>query len=483
MPRPLHIHPVPRCVAIIGAGPAGITAAYQLAKAGIATKVYEASNHIGGFAQTIELWGQKVDLGPHRFFSSDPRVNSLWLEVAKQDYRMVSRLTRIYFDRNFFHYPLKPVNALWNLGPWEAQKCLLSYLKEIGSRSTSQDTFENWVVQRFGRRLFEIFFKSYSEKLWGITCSELDSDFAAQRIKKLSLAEAIKNAFGKSKAQHKTLVDEFAYPLGGTGSIYERMAAEVVRRGGEIHLNQPVKGILSSNFIVKGIELQSGEKIECDHVISSMPLTVMVKTLSKAPTEVLLAAKQLRYRNTTLVYLLIDSDNLFKDNWLYVHSPQLKVGRITNFRNWIPELYGTSPHTILCLEFWSNDEDPIWQEKDTALIERAKFELAKTGLIGNAQILDGAVKKLAKCYPIYARGYQKSLATLIDFLKKFSHLQAIGRYGSFKYNNQDHSLLMGILASENLTSARQHDLWSINTDYEYQESARITETGLVKEAS
>src|SRR5579864_7555731 len=263
----------PRTVAIIGAGPAGITAAYQLVKSGIRTEVFEAAPSVGGLARTIDLWNQKVDLGPHRFFSSDPRVNKVWLEVMGEDYEMVNRLTRIYYKGRFFYYPLKPFNALANLGVLEAMRCMTSYGVQRFRRCNEQDCFEEWVVRRFGRRLFEIFFKTYSEKLWGISCKDLDADFAAQRIKKLSLIEAAKNALNFGRQKHATLVDRFAYPHQGTGSVYERMAARVEAGGGAVFVKRPVKKVLREGRRVTGLELADGTREAFDHVISTMPLT------------------------------------------------------------------------------------------------------------------------------------------------------------------------------------------------------------------
>jgi protoporphyrinogen oxidase len=461
-------------VGIIGAGPAGITAAYQMCKAGAHVEVFEAGDNVGGLARTIELWGQKVDLGPHRFFSNDPRVNNLWLEVVGNDYRMVDRLTRIYYQNRFFRYPLKPANALWNMGIGNAAWCLASYFRECiwpSEFGGEAETFESWVVGRFGRRLFDMFFKSYSEKLWGIPCNHLDADFAAQRIKRFSLGEAIKAALGFGGNQHKTLVDQFAYPTGGTGMIYERMAQSVVAADSGVHLNAPVERILHNDKVVTGIQLADGRIEPFDHVISTMPLTLLVHGLGDLPTEVERGLERLRFRNTILVFLNVDSADLFRDQWLYVHSPELGMGRVTNFRNWVPELYGDSPTSILALEYWCYNEDPLWGEADTSLIELASREMRTTGLIGDAKILAGHVHRIRRCYPVYAQGYKNHLMPVIDHLRQFRNLQAIGRYGSFKYNNQDHSILMGILAAENILDDRGHDLWAINTDSEYQESA------------
>ncbi len=465
-------------IAVIGAGPAGLTAAYQLSKAGAHVDVFEASPHLGGMSRSLSLWDQKVDLGPHRFFSNDPRVNGLWLEVVGKNYSMVSRLTRIFYQDRFFLYPLSPVNALLNLGPREALHCLGSYVAQRFRSSDKRDDFESWVTQRFGRRLFEVFFKSYSEKLWGIPCSELDSDFAAQRIKKLSLFEAVKDAFVKDRGKHKSLVDLFAYPHGGTGSVYEKMAEEVIARGGKVHLETPVERVLTEGSKVIGVELKEGSRRDFDFVVSTMPLTHLVAKLADTPAAILEAARKLKFRHLTLVYLLVEGTDLFKDNWLYVHSPEYVTGRITNFRNWVPNLYGTSKNSILCLEYWSNDNDPLWREPDETLITRGKHELSKTKLIGSAAILKGHVVKVPRCYPVYEKGYKENLKPVTEHLRRFSGLLPIGRYGSFKYNNQDHSILMGMLAAENILEDRRHDLWSINSDNEYQESAIITENGL-----
>jgi protoporphyrinogen oxidase len=468
-------------VGVIGAGPAGLAAAYQLSKGGADVEVFEAGPAVGGLSRTIELWGQKVDLGPHRFFSQDRRVNALWLEVVGGDYRMVERLTRIYYRNRFFHYPLKPANALWNMGPACAAGCIASYLREQlrpSCRGQDNQTFESWVVGRFGRRLFEMFFKSYSEKLWGIPCDALDADFAAQRIKKFSLGEAVKAALGIGNTKHKTLVDQFAYPTGGTGMVYERMAQGIEQRGGWVHLRSPVRRIVHEGRQVRGLELDDGWFAPFNHVISTMPLTLLVRGLGDLPEHVRSAVDALRFRNTILVYLHVEAADLFRDQWLYVHSPELGMGRVTNFRNWVPDLYDDSPNTILALEYWCYDEDALWSQDDEFLVKRATEEMQATGLLGAAPVVAGHVERIRRCYPVYERGYRRHLDPVIAHLRGYANLQVIGRYGAFKYNNQDHSILMGLLAAENLLEGRGHDLWSVNTDTEYQEAAVITRTGL-----
>ncbi len=466
-------------VGIIGAGPAGITAAYQLAKKGVSVDVFEAGPAVGGLARTIERWGQRMDLGPHRFFSTDRRVNELWLEVVGSDYSMVDRLTRIYYDGRFFSYPLRLFNALKLLGPVEAIRCLGSFAGERLFPMKQDGSFEDWVVHQFGRRLFSIFFKSYSEKLWGISCKELDADFASQRIKKLSLADAILNAIKQGRGnKHKTLVDRFAYPHGGSGIVYERMAEAIVRMGGTIHLNRPVYRVAPTEGGMC-IELEGGETLSFDHVVSSMPLTLLVQRLPDVPDTIKDCAASLRFRNTTLVYVQVEGGNLFPDNWIYVHDPSLQFGRITNFRNWTPHLYGNESATILALEYWSYDDDSIWKATDAELIALATKELGLTGLIGRRGVLDGHVVRIRRCYPVYDRNYKQFLRPIEQYLETIPGLTAIGRYGAFKYNNQDHSILMGILAAERIADKATHSLWEINTDYDtYQEGALITETGL-----
>ncbi len=475
-------------VTVIGAGPAGLTAALCLSRGGAQVTVHEAGQQVGGLARSLDLWGQRVDLGPHRFFSTDRRVNQLWLDVVGRDYRMVNRQTRIYYRGKFFQYPLKPLEALAKMGVPSASACLASYARERVRPSYSvgdPQTFESWVVGRFGRRLFEMFFQSYSEKLWGIGCDQLSADFASQRIKKFSLGEAVKSVLSpRSRGRHKTLVDRFAYPLGGTGAVYERMAEQVEALGGRVQLRSPVSRVLHAGQAVSGVELADGSHEAADHVISTMPLTLLVRGLDNPPAGVAKAAAALKFRNTLLVYLHVDSAALFPDQWIYVHSPELGMGRVTNFRNWVPELTAGAKTTILAVEYWCDADDAQWTQTDSALISRAADELQLTGLLRGARVLAGHVVRIPRCYPVYALGYQHHLRRVVDYVQSFSGLTAIGRYGAFKYNNQDHSILMGILAAENLLHAARHDLWSVNTDYEaYQEQSLIAETGLIDQVA
>ena len=470
-----------RKIIIIGAGAAGLTAAYELSKNPLVKViVYESADRPGGMCKSLDLWNCKVDLGPHRFFSYDTRVNKLWVEVARQDYRMVNRLTRIYYRNKFFLYPIAPFDALKKVGFLMAVRCVMSYFKEKITPTKQDGSFESWVTHRFGKKLYSMFFKIYSEKLWGIKCSDLDDDFAAQRIKKLSLLSVIVNAVKGGGTKHKTLVDEFAYPLGGTGSIYQRMADAVEQRGGTIYYNCKIKGIIVENNIAKGVVLNDGSIEYCDEVISTMPITEAVNSMKGVPLSILTKLNNLKYRNTIIVYVKVDAIDLFKDNWLYVHSPELKMGRITNFRNWVPELYGDSKSTILALEYWCYDDDELWQQSDEELIHLAASEVRKTGLLKDTQVSDGFVYKIHRSYPTYHKGYKKDLQPIEEYLKTIKHCHFIGRYGAFKYNNQDHSILMGWMLSQNLLNNTNYDLWSVNTDYDnYQEGSLITQAGLI----
>lgn len=472
---------MPKKTIIIGAGPAGLSCAYKLAEAGHSVEIFESSQHVGGLARSFDLWEQRVDCGPHRFFSQDKIVNDFFKEIIGDDYTMVNRLTSIYYNNKFFLYPLKPLNAFANLGPMVVFEILLSYFFQHIKSVKEPKTFEEWVTNRFGKKLFEIFFKNYSEKLWGIPCSKIDAEWAAQRIKKLSLWEAVKNAFlGDKQKKHKTLVDQFAYPKRGTGSLYEKMQERILENGGKINLNTPVKRILKdATGMANGVELLNGEKIPADVLVSTMPLTLMVKGLDNVPNEVVKACDKLYYRNTILVYLEIDHTDLFPDNWIYVHSPEVKHGRITNFRNWGPGLYGDKRTTILCLEYWCFEKDEIWTSEDRYISDLAKEEVQKLKLIPPAaNILNSFVLRLPRCYPVYETGYGEHLSVIQNYVNSIPNLLAIGRYGAFKYNNQDHSILMGLLAAKEIITGSKEDLWNINTDSEYQEDANTIETGL-----
>ena len=461
---------------VIGACPAGLSCGYELTRAGITTEIYESTPFVGGMARSFEIWGQKVDLGPHRFFSKEKIVNDFFFSLIDDDYTLVNRQTRIYYRNRFFNYPLKLSNVLRNLPFTTIIQILLDYFHAMIFPNKNPQNLEEWLTNRFGRKLYEIFFKYYSEKLWGIPCSKIDTDWAVQRIKSFSLWEALLNSiFGNRGNKHKTLLDQFAYPNNGSGTIYERAADYIEQYGGKIHLQNPVRRVVQDiSGKVEGVELECGEIIQADYVVSTMPLTILAGNLSNIPENVFNAVKKLYFRNTILAYLEVDSPDVFSDNWIYINSPEVTHGRITNFRNWTRDLYRDKKTTILCIEFWAFDKDPTWNYNDESVGELAKREIQKTGLIPlGASIINTFILRIPNCYPVYETGYREHVNMIENYLKTIENLYPVGRYGAFKYNNQDHSILMGILAAQKITRGLDTDLWKINSDKEYQEEVKI----------
>lgn len=469
-------------IVILGAGPAGLTAAYELSKSqDHQIQLIEISSEVGGMARSFQLFNQIVDVGPHRFFSSDSRINSLWLEVIGKEYKMVNRITRIYYQNKFYNYPLKAFNALSNLGILQTALCLGSYAIAKINPPKTINNFESWVISRFGKRLFSIFFKDYTEKLWGISCSELGVEFAEQRIKKFSLGEAIISLLPIKKNKHKTLVDQFAYPLGGNGALYIKMAKKIEENKGEIHFKKYAERIDYDKKTGYKVLLNDGNTLECDHLISTMPITNFISIFSEAKEEIKNNSKELKFRNTLILYVNIKRNFIFKDQWLYIQDSSAVCGRVTNFNNWVPEISaGNKGNTVLALEYWCFENDEIWSMSDDKLNDIALKDLKTCRFISNEnEVIGFKSLRVPKCYPIYFGDYKANLDQLIHFTNQYNGLQLIGRYGAFKYNNQDHSILMGLLASKNILLNEINNLWDINTDYEYQESSTITETGLM----
>ncbi|WP_013334391.1 NAD(P)/FAD-dependent oxidoreductase [Gloeothece verrucosa] len=457
---------------VIGGGPAGLTAAYQLAKHGLKSVVLEKADKVGGIARTETYKGYRFDIGGHRFFTKVPEVQHLWQEVLGNDFIKVPRLSRIYYNKKFFSYPLEPLNALNNLGMIGSLRIMSSYLKIKLRPLPEEKNFEQWVTNRFGERLYQTFFKSYTEKVWGIPCTQIQADWAAQRIKGLSLKKAIINAFFGSN-DTKTLIKEFDYPILGPGMMWERFEEKLNQKGSPVYLNTEVIKIEREDKRIKRILVQQEGKnfsIEGDNFISSMPISALIHRLDPLPPEaVLRAARSLKYRDFLIVALIIDQKHLFPDNWIYIHSPEFKVGRIQNFKNWSPAMVPDANKTCLGMEYFCSKGDQLWELSEKELIALASREVVNLGLVDSIdKVKDGTVIRQLKAYPVYDAEYTQHLAVLQDYLDSFENLQTIGRNGMHRYNNQDHSMLAGLLAAENIMGAK-HDLWKVNTERSYQE--------------
>jgi protoporphyrinogen oxidase len=461
-------------VVIIGAGPAGLTAAYELAKAGIPAVILEKDSVVGGIARTANYKGYRFDIGGHRFFTKVTLVEQMWKEVLGSDLIRRPRLSRIYYRGKFYYYPLRAFNALFNLGLLETFWCLASYARARLFPQKPEDDFAAWVTNRFGRRLFEIFFKTYTEKVWGIPCTEIQAEWAAQRIKGLSLTAAIKNALfgqaGQSKDQViKTLIDEFDYPRHGPGMMWERTAKLVEKRGSRVIFQAPVERIYWREGAVEAVEA-GGRIYPCTHLISSMPVRELLEALSPTPSEELLrAAQDLHYRDFLTVALVVNKPELFPDNWIYVHDAEVQLGRIQNFTSWSPEMVpDATRESCLGLEYFCFEGDGLWTTPDRDLIELGKRELAQLGLVQPADVTDGAVVRMPKAYPVYDGGYEPAMRQVREFLPRVPNLQLTGRNGMHRYNNQDHSMLTAMLAARNILGSR-FDLWQVNVEQEYHE--------------
>lgn len=460
-----------KLIAIIGAGPAGLSAAHELVRRDLTPVVFEKTGKIGGLARTESYKGFYFDVGGHRFFTKNQSIHRLWEGVLGEDFLKVPRMSRICYRGRFFNYPLEPVNALANLGLYDSCKIAWSYVKAQLKPFPKEDTFEQWVVNRFGRNLFETFFKTYTEKVWGIPTNEIQADWAVQRIKGLSVLSAVSNAL-LGNQNSKSLISTFYYPVNGPGMMWQRMAEVVEAGGASIDLNSEIIAVKHHDNIINSIVSMGNSGLTetpIKHLISSMPITDLVGFFDpKPPDAVLLAANQLSYRGFLTVGLIVNRPQLFRDQWMYIHDPDVKVGRIQNFKNWSQAMVPDPAVTSLGMEYFCNEGDAIWQMSDRALMEMGAAELAKLGLGNGEDILDGFVIREPKAYPIYSFGYDKHVKVIQDFLAVFKNLQTIGRNGMYRYNNMDHSMLTGILSVENLFG-RTHDLWQVNEERQYLE--------------
>lgn len=468
-------------VVIIGAGPAGLTAAYQLCKEGVPSVVLEKDNVVGGISRTVNYKGYLFDIGGHRFFTKVKAVDEMWREVlGEKRFLRRSRLSRIYYNKKFFYYPLKATNALLGLGLWNCFMMVGSYARAQMFPIKPERSFEDWISNRFGKRLYNTFFKTYTEKVWGMPCSEISADWAAQRIKGLSLIATIRSALLASQVKQrgeviKTLIDAFDYPEKGPGMMWEMVADSIQQNGSELKMESGVEKIRWTRGRVTALEIGTNgtsELIEGSDFISSMPIQELVRKMEpQPPPEVLEAADKLGYRDFLTVSLIINKADLFKDNWIYIHDSDVKVGRIQNFKNWSPSMVPDPNKTCLGLEYFCFEGDGLWTMADENLIALGTKELSTLGLIDATDVEDGSVVRMPKAYPVYDGVYIEAVDTIREFLAGMPNLYLVGRNGMHKYNNQDHSMLTAMLSVKNILGAN-YDVWGVNVDNEYHEELK-----------
>ena len=466
-------------VVIIGAGPAGLAAAYEFIGRKLSPIILERGGIVGGIARTESYKGFSFDIGGHRFFTKNEEINKLWEIMLGPDLLKVNRLSRIYYQGKFFNYPLRPANALLNLGPVESLRVLISYCRARFSPLPEEKSFEEWVVNRFGERLYLKFFKTYTEKVWGIPCSEIRADWAAQRIRGLSLLVAVSNAlFGGQQA--KSLIEQFSYPKLGPGMMWQRFRNRIEAGGGEVMLHCEVSSIHHDHGKITAVEYTNNgttRQLSAEQYISSMPISRLVQLFKpQPPAEVLQCAKQLAYRGFIIVVLIIDRQTLFPDQWLYVHSPKVQVGRIQNFKNWSRFMVPDQSKTSIGMEYFCNENDLTWKKADNELVEMAIREMEAMGFGPASQVIDSYVVRQPNAYPVYDSTYKQNLLEIRNYLDNFHNLQTIGRSGMHRYNNMDHSMQTGILAAKNCCGER-HDLWAVNEEKSYLEEDRTVREG------
>jgi protoporphyrinogen oxidase len=475
-------------ILVIGAGPAGLTAAYCLAKEGRPVTVIEKDpDYVGGISRTVRYKDFLFDIGGHRFFSKSKEVVDLWREILPDDFIERPRLSRIFYGGKYYSYPLSAFQALDNLGLLTSAACMLSYAAAKARPIAEPKSFHDWVRNQFGEKLFQIFFKTYTEKVWGMSCDEISADWAAQRIKGLDLSVAILNALkrslhgGKAPASAdgtpvvKTLIETFQYPRKGPGMMWEAAAEKVGALGGRILMGRELAGLRFAAeekvWYVDTLGRDGSRSTHtARHVVSSAPLRELVDRIKPTPIS-LLHARALRYRDFLTVALMVDKADLFPDNWIYIHDPSVKVGRVQNFRSWSPEMV---PHGMTCLglEYFCFEGDGLWNAPDDELIALARREIVKIGLVGDGEVLDGCVVRQAKAYPVYDDDYRHNVAMIrLELERDYPTLHMVGRNGMHKYNNQDHAMMTAMLAARNiLAGERRYDVWEVNEDAEYHEA-------------
>ena len=458
---------------VIGAGPAGLTAAFELAREGRNPLVLEASPHIGGISRT-HCWGDnRIDIGGHRFFTKSEDVQRLWADMMDEPMLKVPRMSRIFYANKFYQYPLQILNTVGNLGVFESFMMFASYVKARIKPFLPEDSFEDWVRNRFGDRLYRTFFKTYTEKVWGISCREIRADWAAQRIHGLSFVSAVLNAL-RNSGQVKSLIKTFDYPRLGPGMLWESCARKIGEMGGCVVTHARAIHIHHEAGRATAVDVEYDDAIHtirCDQIISSMPISVLVKNLVPAPPPMVLeAACGLRYRDFLIVALTCRKPDIFPDNWIYIHSADVRVGRIQNFRNWSPDMVAPGTGTTLGMEYFCSRGDDLWTMPDAELVALAKKEIAGLGLAEKSDLgLEGHVIRELNAYPVYDAEYRPHVDTLRAYFHGFANLQTVGRNGMHRYNNQDHSMLAGHHAALRLLGRPELDPWEVNTERSYYE--------------
>src|SRR3954464_2342467 len=457
-------------VAVLGGGPAGLTAGYLLAKQGVPVIVFEAEDQVGGLAKTEVRDGYRFDLGGHRFFTKSKEVDDLWHEVMKEEFLKRPRMSRIYWNGKFLNYPLDGMDVVKKLGPVELVRSGLSYVWAKAKPKGAEENVEEWVSNRFGKRLYQHFFKTYTEKVWGVPTTELRSEWAAQRIKGLSFMSAAKAAFfGNKDNKIKSLINEFHYPRFGPGQMWETMADEIIANGGEVRLNSPVTKLEVRDGRIVALEA-GGERTGPSEVISSLPLRATVGLSGAAATGTVQAAAQgLRYRDFLTIALVIDGEDLFPDNWIYIHEPGVEVGRIQNFRSWSPWMVPDQSKASIGMEYFCFKGDELWESSDDDLVELAKREIEQLGLAKASDVERGFVTRVPLAYPMYDADYGERVEVIKEWLEGISNIQQVGRNGLHRYNNSDHSMLTAMRAVENIMAGTKHDLWAVNAESAYHE--------------
>jgi protoporphyrinogen oxidase len=466
---------------VIGGGPAGLTAGYLLAKRGLPVVVLEAEDQVGGIAKTAVRDGYRFDLGGHRFFTKAKEVDALWHEIMKEEFLVRPRMSRIYWrnrrgQAKFLDYPLRGPDVMKKLGPVDLTKALLSYLWAAVKPKGREETYEEWVSNRFGRWLFNQFFKSYTEKVWGVPTSEIRADWAAQRIKNLSFFRAAWSAFFGNKGNAVTsLIDKFNYPRYGPGQMWETMTQDIQALGGQVLLNHKVTKLEFEGDRCVRVHVED-KVLECSAVVSSLPLRTMVGMADPHPRpEVMAAARGLRYRDFLTVSVVLDGEDLFPDNWIYIHDPQVNVGRIQNFRSWSPWMVPDPSTACVGLEFFCFAGDELWTMDDDKLVELGMQELEQLGLARREQFKFGFVTRVPKAYPMYDAEYAERVHTIRSWLDGLDNFVQVGRNGLHRYNNSDHSMLTSMRAVENLVDGTEHDIWEVNAESAYHEEERQDE--------